>query len=113
MLAAKGSQKAFTARPVPLPTLIRGARASFHAKLKADVIAGPPGSKHVVFLHGLFGKGQSFQFIAKAKALQHSYTSHLVDLRNHGASEWHSEMDYKSLAEDLQGYVENAGLGSE
>ena len=45
--------------------------------------------------------------------MQQSYTSHLVDLRNHGASEWHAEMDYKSLAEDVHRYIESAGLASE
>ena len=37
-------------------------------KLNVEVIKGNP-DKHILFLHGLFGKAQSFQFLAKAKKL--------------------------------------------
>ena len=37
--------------------------------LNVEVIPGNP-NKHILFLHGLFGKGSSFQFIAKAKKIQ-------------------------------------------
>ena len=76
------------------------------AKLNVDVIEGHDKTNHIVFLHGLFGKGQSFQFLAKAKAIQKNYTCHLVDMRNHGASERHELMDYESLAGDIHGYME-------
>ena len=39
-------------------------------KLNVDVIQGQnqeEEDKHVIFLHGLFGKSQSFQFLAKAR----------------------------------------------
>ncbi len=78
--------------------------------LKVDIIPGVEKSRHVVFLHGLFGKGQSFQFIAKARAMQQNFTCHMVDLRNHGASGRHSKMDYESLANDLNAYIKDAGL---
>ena len=68
--------------------------------LNVEVIAGNP-NKHILFLHGLFGKGSSFQFLAKAKKLQKEYTCHMVDMRNHGHSEWHSNIDYTSLAGDV------------
>ena len=114
MFAATGSTKAFSTRSGILSASgSNSARFFSTAKLNVEVLHGSAPSdvtKHVVFLHGLFGKGQSFQFIAKAKALQKHFTCHLVDMRNHGASEWHPTMDYKSLAEDVRAYLEGAGL---
>ena len=79
-------------------------------KLNVDVIEGQNKDQHIVFLHGLFGKGQSFQFLAKAKAIQRNFTCHLVDLRNHGLSERHPQMDYKSIAADVESYLSQAGI---
>ena len=76
-------------------------RGSKPVNLIADVIEGQSKTKHIVFLHGLFGKAQSFQFLAKAKAIQRNFTCHLVDMRNHGRSDRHPMMDYKSLASDI------------
>ena len=70
-------------------------------------------AKHAVFLHGLFGQGQSFKFLAKAKAIQATHTCHLVTLRNHGHSDRHPLMDYTSLASDVRGYLEQSGLEKE
>ena len=81
--------------------------------LNVDVIKGSTGitdSKHVIFLHGLFGKAQSFQFLAKSKLVQQNFTCHLVDMRNHGLSEHDSLMDYESLARDIHGYLVETGL---
>ena len=59
----------------------------------------------MIFLHGLFGKSQSFQFLAKAREMQKNFTCHLVDVRNHGESPRHDQMDYESLAMDIHTYV--------
>jgi len=69
--------------------------------LKVDVIEGKDTTRHIIFLHGLFGRGQSFQFLAKAKAIQKNFTCHLIDLCNHGNSDRSSLMDYESLARDV------------
>ena len=68
---------------------MRPALSTKPVKLNANVIEGQNKEQHIVFLHGLFGKGQSFQFLAKAKAIQRNFTCHMVDLRNHGLSERH------------------------
>ena len=64
MLAAKGSSKAFSTLPGFLSTSGKVARTPSNVNLKVDVIhASNSGSsssdstKHVIFLHGLFGKG--------------------------------------------------------
>lgn len=78
--------------------------------LNVNVIKGKNQQNHVLFLHGLFGKGQSFQFLAKAKAIQENYTCHMVDMRNHGESAWDANMDYESLSRDIYNYIVRTGL---
>lgn len=51
----------------------------------------------VVFLHGLFGQGRNFTQIAKG--LEPEHRSLLVDLPNHGRSEWTEEFDYVDMAD--------------
>lgn len=51
----------------------------------------------VVFLHGLFGQGRNFTQIAKG--LEPDHRSILVDLPNHGRSEWTEEFDYVAMAD--------------
>lgn len=55
------------------------------------------GEETVVFLHGLFGQGKNFTQIAKA--LPPDYRSVLVDLPNHGASDWTEEFSYTEHAD--------------
>lgn len=51
----------------------------------------------VVFLHGLFGQGKNFTQIAKA--LTPDLQSVLIDLPNHGDSEWTETFDYIEQAD--------------
>ncbi len=53
--------------------------------------------ERVVFLHGLFGQGRNFTQIAKA--LRPDLRSVLVDLPNHGRSEWTDSADYVATAD--------------
>ncbi|MCA1982331.1 alpha/beta fold hydrolase [Nocardioides nematodiphilus] len=55
------------------------------------------GSGSVVFLHGLFGQGRNWNTIGKALAADHRIT--LVDLPNHGRSDWTDRMDYVQMAD--------------
>ena len=58
-----------------------------------------------VFLHGLFGQGRNWTTIAK-KLLPRS--SLLVDLPNHGKSEWTEHFSYESMADSVASLL--AGL---
>lgn len=60
----------------------------------------------VVFLHGLFGQGKNFTQIAKA--LQPEFHSVLVDLPNHGASEWTETFSYIEQADLVAGHLRSA-----
>ncbi|GHJ60131.1 esterase [Nocardioides sp. OK12] len=51
----------------------------------------------VVFLHGLFGQGRNFTQIAKA--LAPDFHSLLVDLPNHGRSQWTETFSYAETAD--------------
>lgn len=63
-----------------------------------STLSGDPGAPHrLVFLHGLFGRGRNFSTIAKA--LQPDFVSLLVDLPNHGRSDWTEDFDYVQMAE--------------
>jgi len=53
----------------------------------------------MVILHGLFGFSDNWQ--THAKKLAEYYRVILVDLRNHGHSEWSDDFSYELMAEDL------------
>src|ERR1700760_4352706 len=59
---------------------------------------GERGSR-VVFLHGLFGQGRNWTGIGKALADQHRVL--LVDLPQHGRSDWSEGFDYLEVAEEV------------
>ncbi|MDO5492182.1 MAG: alpha/beta fold hydrolase [Nesterenkonia sp.] len=68
---------------------------TLHTTEVSDDEAAPQGT--VVFLHGLFGQGRNFSQIAKA--LQPELRSVLVDLPDHGASDWTESFDYLRIAD--------------
>lgn len=55
------------------------------------------GERPVVFLHGLMGRGRNFATAAKSLAATHR--SLLVDLPNHGDSDWTDRFDYVEHSE--------------
>lgn len=54
------------------------------------------GPKNLVFLHGLMGRGKNFSRFAKELAGE--CTVLLVDLPNHGSSNWTQHVDYLDMA---------------
>ncbi|AWI51562.1 esterase [Actinobacillus porcitonsillarum] len=67
-----------------------------------------PHAQTMVFLHGLFGDLNNLGIIARAFADQFNILR--VDLRNHGASFHHDEMNYRLMAEDLKLLLESLKL---
>ena len=53
--------------------------------------------ERVVFLHGLFGQGRNFTQVAKS--LQPAFRSLLVDLPDHGRSQWTESFSYADIAD--------------
>ncbi len=68
---------------------------------------GEQGSR-VVFLHGLFGQGRNWTRVAKAIAPEHRVT--LVDLPDHGRSDWTERFDLAAVADLVAGELRAAGL---
>jgi esterase len=58
-------------------------------------------NKILIFLHGLFGNSNNWRSISYSSAIRDRRKSLLVDLRNHGDSDHHSEMTYPVMAQDL------------
>ncbi|WP_373689262.1 alpha/beta fold hydrolase [Rothia santali] len=59
--------------------------------------------RRVVFLHGLFGRGKNFTRIASG--LEPEARSLLVDLPNHGRSEWTESVDYPEMADAVAAHL--------
>jgi esterase len=62
----------------------------------------------VLILHGLFGSSGNWQSIARR--LAPSFCVHALDLRNHGASPWFTDMSYPAMAADVAGYMSHRGV---
>jgi len=58
----------------------------------------------VIILHGLFGTLDNWQTIAKQ--LAKDFWIFIVDQRNHGRSPHVDELDYRLMAEDLKGFMD-------
>lgn len=67
--------------------------------------AGPP----IVFCHGLFGQGKNWTQIAKRLAGSHRIT--LLDMPNHGRSEWTDAHDYAASAEAVAAEIRELDQG--
>ena len=62
----------------------------------------------LVILHGLFGFSDNWQ--THAKKLAEYYRVILVDLRNHGHSDWSDEFSYQLMADDLLELINDLNL---
>ena len=62
----------------------------------------------ILILHGLFGSLDNW--VSFARKLQDSYSIFLIDQRNHGKSPHLDEWNYKVMAEDLEGFMDQQGI---
>ena len=62
----------------------------------------------LIILHGLFGSSDNWQ--THAKKIAEYYRVILVDLRNHGHSDWNNAFSYDLMAEDVYELVKELGL---
>lgn len=69
-----------------------------------ETLIGDPAKPMVVFCHGLFGQGKNFTAIAKA--ISDTHCSLLVDLPNHGRSDWTDEIGYPQMTADVVDWVQ-------
>ena len=66
--------------------------------------AGEP----LIILHGLFGQSDNWTSIARK--LGEQFTVYTLDLRNHGQSGHHNEMNYDVMADDLLETIDHLGI---
>jgi esterase len=109
------------ARPA-LPVRGRGPSALAHGLLATATVnldaphglfstqLGTTGPR-VVFLHGLFGQGRNWNTIGKA--LSESGRVTLVDLPNHGKSEWTDHFSYPEMASQVAELLRIQGEGDQ
>lgn len=64
----------------------------------------------IIFLHGLFGAGDNWRSIGRS--LSEQFTIHLIDLPNHGRSDWIDEPDMATLAHTVGQWASDKGLHS-
>jgi len=77
-----------------------------HRRIPSD----EPGATNppLVVLHGLFGSQSNFRTVGQRLAAQRDVV--LVDLRNHGASPWNSDVSLPAMAADIAGLVEELNV---
>ena len=72
---------------------------------------GDLNANNVVILHGLLGSKRNWFGIGKSLS-DLGFNVWLVDLRNHGDSEWSNKHTYFDLAEDVKNFFEEQGIVS-
>jgi len=66
--------------------------------------------KNIILIHGLFGRLENLNMVAKALAENYQVTS--VDVRNHGDSFHDSVMDYSTMAQDIIDIMQHLAINS-
>ena len=64
--------------------------------------------KPLIILHGLFGFSDNWQ--THGKKLAEYFNVFLIDLRNHGHSDWSDEISYQLMADDVFEFCQDKGL---
>ena len=60
----------------------------------------------MIVLHGILGNKSNFRGIVSQQAIRDRRWSFLVDMRNHYDSDWHNDMNYLALSEDVIRFAE-------
>mgnify|MGYP000176653445 FL=1 len=67
-------------------------------------VYGEGNSDVLIILHGLFGMLDNWTTLAKQ--FSEHYLIYTIDQRNHGKSPHNHEMDYETMADDLNDFLE-------
>ena len=70
---------------------------------------GEGNASNVVILHGLLGSKRNWFGVGKALS-DIGFNVWLLDLRNHGDSEWNVKHTYFDIAEDVKKFIEEHGI---
>ncbi|MCK5831267.1 MAG: alpha/beta fold hydrolase [Methylococcales bacterium] len=69
---------------------------------------GDINNEPLLIIHGFFASSRNWRNIAKR--LADEFNVYLLDMRNHGQSPHHSEMDYSTMSEDINTFMGDHGL---
>lgn len=64
----------------------------------------------LIVIHGLFGMSDNWNTLGKQWADELHRSVHLLDMRNHGRSDWDSPHTYHAMSEDIEQYISEHGL---
>lgn len=64
----------------------------------------------MIVLHGLLGSKTNWKSICSQDIIKQKRDCYLVELRNHAASNHHSEMNYDVLSDDIIRFADYMGL---
>ncbi len=71
---------------------------------------GDKSSEPLLLIHGFFASSRNWRQIAKR--LADDFHVYVLDMRNHGLSPHHPEMNYPIMADDLKAFMDQQGLKS-
>ena len=71
---------------------------------------GESANESLVIIHGFFASSRNWRQMAKK--LASDFHVYVVDMRNHGSSPHHVDMDYPLMAEDLRSFMDEHQLPS-
>jgi pimeloyl-ACP methyl ester carboxylesterase len=66
------------------------------------------GEKHLLVLHGLFGQLDNWNTLGKY--FGEEFTTHLIDLRNHGRSFHNEDSSLKAMTQDIVNYMDTNNI---
>ncbi len=92
-----------------MTTTSRPAGADDDPQLYYRTLDEAPQDHHprIAFLHGLFGQGRNWTTIARR--LSDRYATTLIDLPNHGRSDWTSQIGYPEQADQVAALLTDLG----
>jgi esterase len=62
----------------------------------------------LIILHGFFASSRNWRQVAEKLAV--NFHVYVLDMRNHGASAHHADMDYPAMAKDVRQFINQLGL---
>ena len=69
---------------------------------------GQPNACPLVILHGFLASARNWRTVAKRLAEKHQV--YVLDMRNHGASPHHEQMNYPAMAQDVLAFLDALGV---
>ena len=70
-------------------------------ELNHTVNVNSPDLKYMMFIHGLFGSMNNWRTISRSPKIAEKRNTILLDVRNHGNSDHHDQIEYNVMSDDI------------